>query len=301
MRESTSPASSAYPPCRICGSGSVPVFMNGAHRFYRCMSCRTAFVSPVPSDEFLANFYNTYHLSDAAGGLYDAVEARMQADFHAKIALVRAAAASMGIASPRVLDVGCGKGYFVRACVDAGLDAEGVDLSETGVEFARKELGVKATAGLLAHVKSQLGLFDLATFWATIEHLPDPIGTIRDIGTVLKPRGRLLLDTGIGDDELDRLLPGHVQWYDAPQHLFVFSDSGMRETLRRAGFNALTLDPCFERSNARRVVRKVRNGLTAVLLRGVAEIGRLRHNEFVFTRFPIGNLMSVQAEKVLAP
>lgn len=301
MAEPTAAASSAYPPCRICGSASAPVFINGGHRFYRCSSCRTAFVSPVPSDEFLANFYNTYHLSDAAGGLYDAVEARMQADFQAKIALVRAAAASMGLASPRVLDVGCGKGYFVRACVDAGLDAEGVDLSESGVEFAKKELGVKATAGLLSQVKGELGLFDLATFWATIEHLPDPIGTIRDIGAVLKPRGRLLLDTGIGDDGLDRLLPGHVQWYDAPQHLFVFSDSGMRETLRRAGFSTLSLDPCFERSGTRRVVRKVRNGVTALLLRASAEVGRLRHSPFAFTRYPMGNLMSVQAEKVSAP
>jgi len=39
---------------------------------------------------------------------------------------------------------------------------------------------------------------------ATIEHLPDPIGMLRNIRDVLKPGGRIFVDTGIGADWLDR-------------------------------------------------------------------------------------------------
>ena len=43
-----------------------------------------------------------------------------------------------------------------------------------------------------------LGTFDVVTFWATIEHLPDPGAMLRHIFDILKPGGRLFLDTGIG-------------------------------------------------------------------------------------------------------
>lgn len=268
--------------------------MAGEHRMYRCLGCATAFVYPTPTNEFLAAFYAGYHQSESEGGWYDTVEDRMRGDFPAKVGLVMQAT---GGKPGRLLDVGCGKGYFVKECVGHGIDAEGIDLSTSGVEHARQKLGVKATQGLLSEVRSQLGLFDCATFWATIEHLPDPIATIRDIASVLKPGGKLLLDTGIGNDWLDRLLPGRVQWYDPPQHLFVFSAEGMRRAVERAGLRVVRLDRNYERSAARKVMKNVRNGVVAAGMRVAAEVGRLRHTGFVAMRFPIGNLMSVTAEK----
>lgn len=282
------------PRCPLCAAGSHPAFMAGEHRLYRCDACRTAFVHPQPTPEALRQFYDTYHLHDAAGGMYDVIEDRMQADFPAKVARVMR---DTGGRPGRLLDVGCGKGFFVKACVDAGLDAQGCDLSETGTAYAREKLGVRATAGLLAEVGPRLGAFDTVTFWATIEHLPDPVATLKDIRAVLKPGGRLFLDTGIGDDWLDRTLPGRVQWYDPPQHLFVFSRAGMEKALSAAGFALEHFDPCFDRTPARRLVRKVRNGALAVALRAAAELGRMRHTGFVATRLPVGNLMSVCARR----
>ena len=197
--------------------------------------------------------------------MYDAFEDRMQADFPTKIDLV------LNTFKPdkpgRLLDVGCGKGYFVRACVDRGLNAWGIDLSVTGIEFARKKLHLKAHQGSLADLKNELGLFDAVTFWATIEHLPDPIRMLRDISDILKPSGRLFLDTGLGDDWLDRLLPGRVQWYDPPQHLYVFSRGGLQAALAKAGFRIERLEPNFERSSLRRFLKTLRNAAVATGLR----------------------------------
>lgn len=287
-------------PCPICQNRAGPCFVGGQFRVYRCDSCRTAYVDPLPSDEFLREFYSNYHLSAEQGGTYDQVESRMQADFPAKIELVKRHATERDHRSPiRLLDVGCGKGYFVKAAQDAGLQAHGCDLSDSGVRFAVEQLGVPAHAGHIGELKHTLGLgtYDVATFWATIEHLPDPIALMRDVWDVLKPGGIFLLDTGIGDDWLDRLLPGFVQWYDPPQHLFVFSGPGLKAAVEKAGFAVVHHDPCFERTQGRRLLRKVRNGLTAALLRAASEAGRLRHSPFAFTRFPMGNLQSMVARK----
>src|SRR4051812_8185424 len=101
--------------CPICGGASEPAFMAASYRMYRCAECRSAFVWPQPSAEELDRFYHIFHLTDESGGYYDEVEGRMRADFPAKVEALRGAS---GGDPGRVLDVGCGKGYFVRACVD---------------------------------------------------------------------------------------------------------------------------------------------------------------------------------------
>ncbi|MBC7835579.1 MAG: class I SAM-dependent methyltransferase [Phycisphaerales bacterium] len=289
------------PACPICETESEPAFWAGGYRMYRCRGCGASFVHPVPSDAALQELYASFHLSDDEGGQYEEMENRMIADFPAKVAMVkRGMAGNAGFTDSRkirLLDVGCGKGYFVKACRDAGIEAEGVDLSSSGVAFAREKLGVPARQGALADLKDDLGEFDVVTFWATIEHLADPVGMLRDIAEVLKPGGRLLLDTGVGDDWLDRLLPGRVQWFDPPQHLFVFSVEGMRRALAAAGFADVHIDSSYDRSALRRGMRLARNGAAAMMLRFGSTVSRLRSGTYEFRRYPIGNLMSVSAHK----
>jgi len=284
-------------PCPLCAGPSDPCFVAGNFYFYRCRQCGTAYVDPLPSDAFLAEYYSTYHLDDAAGGVYDQIESRMQSDFPAKLDLVRRYTSSTNGSSTRILDVGCGKVFFVKAAVDGGLDAEGCDLSSSGVSYAVDVLGVKAHLGPLEALKARGDQFDAVTFWATIEHLPNPMDMLRDIYDVLKPGGMLFLDTGIGDDWLDRLVPGRVQWYDPPQHLFVFSAKGLSTAVESAGFKMLNHDCCFERTAWRRFLRRLRNGTTASILRAAAELGRLESSGFRFTRFPLGNLQSIVARR----
>ena len=156
-------------PCPICRSTDTPVhFEASEHRFYKCQKCRTAFVWPQPTAEDLFRFYDRYHKSDDSGGVYDKVESRMQVDFAGRISRIRAASGGKDI---RLLDVGCGKGYFVKACVDAGIKAEGCDLSASGIAFATEKLGVKATVGDLSVLKSSLEKFDVITFFEVHNYL----------------------------------------------------------------------------------------------------------------------------------
>jgi SAM-dependent methyltransferase len=285
----------AEPRCPICGAGSRAVFVAGDHRMYRCIACRTAFVDPMPSAEFLERFYAQFHRTLEEGGGYELFEGRNAADFPAKIALVRA---HLGPGAHRLLDVGCGKGHFVRACLDRGFDARGIDLSATAVAEACAATGGRAVCGRLEEHCDSLGVFDAVTFWATIEHLPDPIATLRAIRRAVRPGGLVFLDTGVGDDWLDRLLPGFVSWYDPPQHLFVFSTTGLERALAAAGFGLVSLDACFERTRARRAARIGRALVAAAGLRAVATVARLRPGALGFTRFPLGNPMLAVARPV---
>lgn len=256
---------------------------------YRCGRCHTAFVSPTPSPAFLEAFYDSYHRPLSEGGEYASFEERAAQDFDAKSKHMRSV---LGAGRWRTLDVGCGKGHFLKACEPNGWDSQGIDLSSSAVESARK-LGLVAHVGRLEEHAAHLGLFDAVSFWATIEHLPDPFSMLRAMRAVLKPGGYVFLDTGIGWDWLDRGLPGRTQWYDPPQHLFVFSRNGIVRLMERAGFEIVAIDPCFERNGLRRAARLARAAVAVAALRVAYLVSGLSVEPGGATRFPIGNLMMV--------
>jgi SAM-dependent methyltransferase len=261
---------------------------------YQCAECKTAFVHPAPSRSALDEFYDRFHRGSDEGGWYDEAEIRMARDFPAKVDTV----ARLAGRPIRVLDVGCGKGTFVRACLDRDLDAEGIDISRSAVTYAQEVTGVRAHVGDLSEEHSIDIKYDCVTLWATIEHLPSPERMLKGIRSALNEGGYLVLDTGIGDDWLDRLLPGVVQWYDPPQHLFVFSRDGISRLLEKNGFRVVSINTCFERSSLRRLARIARGAFAGALLRGAAIITSLKTRPPYFTRFPVGNLMQVVAQRL---
>jgi SAM-dependent methyltransferase len=261
---------------------------------YQCAACKTAFVHPAPSKSALGEFYDQFHRGADEGGWYEEAETRMALDFPAKADAI----ARLTGRPARVLDVGCGKGAFVRACLDRGLEAEGIDISRSAVAYAQDVTGVPAHVGDLSEDTPSVARYDCVTLWATIEHLAAPDRMLKGIRGALKEGGHLVLDTGIGDDWLDRLLPGVVQWYDPPQHLFVFSAKGITRLLERNGFGVVSIETCFERGSLRRLAKIVRGALAGALLRGAAMATLLKNRPPYFTRFPLGNLMRVVARRL---
>jgi SAM-dependent methyltransferase len=260
---------------------------------YRCTGCETAFVAPQPSADQLRDFYSEFHKSDEEGGWYDQAQERTNRDVSAKLSLIERFAGP----ETTLLDVGCGRGFFVKACIDRGIRAQGLDLSDTAVAYARDRLHVVAHQGTLNSLKSALGRFRAVTLWATIEHITDPTQLLSDIADVTEPGGWLFLDTGVAGDWLEHLLPGVPQWYDPPQHLWVFSSVGLIRLLEAAGFSAVRVNTCYERNLLRKAARIARAAVAASALRVVAASTRLSCGEFHFTRFPLGNLMSVVARR----
>ena len=85
------------------------IFAN--YTYWKCSNCFTSQVLPQPSSEELRSYYEVYHLSEQIGGVYNDVEDRMKADFPTKVKMAMNHATA---ANPRLLDVGCGKGFLSK-------------------------------------------------------------------------------------------------------------------------------------------------------------------------------------------
>ena len=109
---------------------------------------------------------------------------------YVKPALARATA---GVASPRILDCGCGTGSNLEMLRPFG-NAIGFDLTRVGTEFAKVH-GHRVAQASISDIPFRSGAFDLVTAFDVFQTLPDAVerSGIREMSRVLKPGGWLLL------------------------------------------------------------------------------------------------------------
>ena len=133
-----------------------------------------------------------------------------------------------------MLDVGCGNGRFLTTMRTLGWDVQGVELSENGVKACRMS-GLQVHHGDLASASLPDQCFDLVTVRHVIEHVPEPCAFVSDLARILRPGGRLVLETP-SSKALGRQW-FNTYWYpnDVPRHLFLFSPVNLERLGARFG------------------------------------------------------------------
>ena len=134
----------------------------------------------------------------------------------------------------RLLDVGAALGDFVLEAQAAGWRAEGVEISGYAAARARGR-GAVVHTGLLEELRLPAARFDVVTLYDTIEHLTDPVATLREIERLLVPGGLLHLVTPNVGGLQARVLGAKWYHYKPGEHLFYFSPATLRVAIERAG------------------------------------------------------------------
>lgn len=141
----------------------------------------------------------------------------------------------------RLLDVGCGNGDFLAVAQCCGWAAVGVDPDPRAVEQARSR-GLQAIPGGIDEIvqaESGESGFEVITLSHVIEHLHEPRHVLAQCLRLLKPGGRLWLETPNA-----RAIGHHVfgsAWrgLECPRHLVLFDGPNLARTLMDAGFEGV--------------------------------------------------------------
>jgi len=94
-----------------------------------------------------------------------------------------------------VPDLSWATGDFVKMAGKYGFDAWGCDYSQAAVNRRREEHGLRITQGQAENIPFDDHSFDAVTLLQMFEHLPDPLGALKDIRRVLRPSGLLFIET----------------------------------------------------------------------------------------------------------
>jgi 2-polyprenyl-3-methyl-5-hydroxy-6-metoxy-1,4-benzoquinol methylase len=196
---------------------------------HRCLDCDVFFLNPPPPPEIGRQYFAEAYAGQGTGSnvYYDDA-------FKERTALARLDLLNRSGAPGRSrLDVGCGKGQFVRAAVRNGWDAWGVELDEGACRYARTVLGLSSVLhGSLDHPELPEA-FDVVTLWDVIEHVPDPLGLLRQVERRLSHGGLVAIRTAnIRSWAFDRNPRGW--WAFGSDHRFYFSPGSLTVALARA-------------------------------------------------------------------
>lgn len=120
----------------------------------------------------------------------------------------------------RALDVGCGIGIMVHYLRFLGYEAEGVEISQWAVEYARRELKLSGVRqGTIQDARFPTSSFSLVTLVHVIEHLDDPVPMLREIFRILEPGGIAYVELPSSErDSSDYGIDDHF-WFYTPQAL----------------------------------------------------------------------------------
>ncbi len=93
----------------------------------------------------------------------------------------------------KVLDIGCGNGRFLSTMRKFGWQPYGVEKNPKASKYARDELHLDVKTGDLLHCEYKDSSFDAVTMWHSLEHIYDPLDTLKEIGRILNNNGLLVV------------------------------------------------------------------------------------------------------------
>jgi hypothetical protein len=141
------------------------------------------------------------------------------------------------ITNRRLLDFGCGAAGFLRKASILAAEAVGVEPELRVRQFWGNQLTLKDS---VEHAGSG---YDLITAFHVIEHLPDPIATLKQLGGLLGLQGRLVVEVPSSEDALLTLYESaafrrFTYW---SQHLFLFNAETLRRLATGAGLQVISI------------------------------------------------------------
>ncbi len=224
----------------------------------RCSACGLLHLHPWPSEAEVAAVYggdyfqNERFLTGTHESLYgyaDYVAERFNkqpqyADIAREIHqhLASPGASRHERARPRLLEVGCGLGYFLDQAFEEGFDVSGVEFNPGAVERLRRKFAFPIHEGALESMEVPPGSYDAVAMFDVIEHLRAPFEALDQIHDMLSPGGLLIVSTPDAESATSRLIGSRLEDFRRTrEHLVFFGRRTLSETLDEHGFELVAL------------------------------------------------------------
>lgn len=227
------------PKCNLCGSEEIVKVSDSLRpvegkdykmRPHRCSRCGLVFLFPMlvgrEEEEFYElMFRRLYHGDDYS------VE-RLHDEYAAEAEKRKERFLEMGELRGPLLEVGASSGYFMEAVSGHVDEVYGVEPNDVQRDFAVKK-GLNVFASL-----DELPVEEFSTIvmFHVLEHISDPVGYLKLLGSKLKDGGILVVEVPNVDDILlsKYSIPEFEKFYWHVAHSYYFS----RETLSLVGEKA---------------------------------------------------------------
>lgn len=243
--------------CPLCQSSRVSPWLKTVDfmvtgegfEIWQCKDCGFRFTQNAPDADEMGKYYQSREYishSDIKKGLMNRL-------YHlGRTVMLRRKWQMIGKikSKGKLLDVGCGTGYFADYMKRKGYDVTGVEADPNARSFAEKEFGLEVLSPEDFLEKKLAGPFDVITLWHVLEHLHDFNLSMERIRKHLAPGGIIIIALPNSNALDARHYKKFWAGYDVPRHLWHFTPQTFQLLAEKHGFSILKmkrlpLDPFY--------------------------------------------------------
>ncbi len=237
--------------CPLCHSGSINPYLSctdhlvsgEAYELFRCETCGFIFTQDHPDEKMIGKYYDSEDYashSDTKPGLMNCLySAARNIMLHKKLKITENTSL---LKKGRILDIGCGTGYFAAKMKENGWIVTGIEPAGKARETAIKRFGLDIVEPEMISSLTG-GSFDVITMWHSLEHLHDPHNYSREILRLLKQDGVLISALPNCGSYDARHYGGSWAAYDVPRHLWHFTPETFSLFAEKTGFKITGIKP----------------------------------------------------------
>ena len=132
----------------------------------------------------------------------------------------------------KLLDVGCGDGTFLKFTKMnfENVSLYGSEFTNHVYKYLRKLLETNFFYKQeLSEIKKKIDFkFDLITFWGVLEHLTEPLATLKNAEKILETNGKILVNVPSYNSRARKILGISTPTLNPREHLHFFSQESMK-------------------------------------------------------------------------
>ena len=206
-------------------------------RLARCRSCGFGQPEEMPTlPRFFDRMYDQRWSPEWVASEYDAT----YKDFIFR-SILRELEGRVSARPRRLLDIGAHAGRFMSLAKAEGWDVEGIELNPRTAAYAQQRTGAKVhqiNAQTLADTGAR---FHAITLTDVLEHIPEPVGLLRNVARLLEPGGWLAVKVPCGRSQsikerlLSRITSHEVSLAGNLVHVNHFTPHSLELAIERAG------------------------------------------------------------------
>ncbi len=213
--------------CIICESSRITPFRDYYQRcgLVECADCGFVFMEKIPTAEELNRHYSRYSYEGE-----ETISPLTIKRYHELLDEFEPYRKT-----GRLLDVGCGRGWFLQEAKKKGWEVFGTEYSETAVDLCRSH-NIEMYCGALKKGLFPDQHFDIVTSFEVIEHINNPNEDLALISQFIRKGGLFYCTTPNFNSAMRYYLKTDYNVINYPEHLSYYTRKTLKFAIEKHGF-----------------------------------------------------------------
>jgi 2-polyprenyl-3-methyl-5-hydroxy-6-metoxy-1,4-benzoquinol methylase len=213
-----------------------------------CKNCKFIHINPIPSQAELLKFYREEFYQEVKPTYLKKDEEEIEywnISYDEKLSILK----SNDLPNKRILDIGCGGGFFLRRAKEKGFEVLGIEPSHHASDYAKSH-NIPIITEFFENVDfTNHKKFGAIHMNAVLEHSGSPNQILEICHNILEKNGMLIVETPNDFNPLQKIVQKSLkkdEWWVAPkEHLNYFNFNSLSELIQRKGFQVIKKQATF--------------------------------------------------------